>query len=124
MSGRTMMAIVTAVLYERYTGHRLLETPQAVAIDELPLRRRQLGRWLRKAMGQLRSLREQLEDHTRLFGTTATLTNSKDQLDGRSHVRRLWPQQPIQTSVYMSIYAWLPTDNPTDIFKKILYTAS
>ncbi|KAN0078665.1 hypothetical protein V8E54_005178 [Elaphomyces granulatus] len=73
-----------------------------VAIDELHLcAEDSWGGGFRKAIGQLRSL------HVRMSA------GFDPQL------------QPIQTSVYRSdvFPCMLPTDNPTDIFRKILYTA-
>ena len=71
-------------------------------------------------MGQLQGLREQLEDHTRLFGTTVTLTNS-NWTDVVRMSAGFDPQlQPIRTNVYHSdiFLCTLPTDNPTVIYKK------
>jgi hypothetical protein len=50
------------------------ERLKLVAIDELHLCAE--DSWGGSFRGQLRSLRERPEDHTRLFGTTATLTKS------------------------------------------------
>jgi hypothetical protein len=58
------------------------------------------------------------------FGTTATLTKS-NWTDVRMSAGFDPQLQPIRTSVYRSdvFLCMLPTDNLTDIFKKILYTA-
>ena len=125
------MAIVTAVLLRALYSIIIIQDTvfqkrlKLVAIDELHLcAEDSWGGGFRKAIGQLRSLREQLEDHTRLFGTTPTLTKS-NWTDVRMSAGFDPQLQPIRTSVYRSdvFPCMLPTDNPTDIFRKILYTA-
>jgi superfamily II DNA helicase RecQ len=88
----------TSVIQDSVFQERL----KLVAIDELHLCAvDSWGGGFRKAMGQLRSLREQLEDHTRLFGTTATLTKC-NWTDIRMSAGFDPQLQPIRTSVYRS----------------------
>lgn len=75
-------------------------------------------------MGSLCLLRAQLNDHTRLFGTTATMTpeawvSIRKETGFRKHTRL------IQTSIYRKdvFFYLLPSDNSRSVCKQILYTA-
>jgi len=80
------------------------------------------GGSFRPAFSQLSKLRDQLEPHTRLFGTTAT--------DAWKEIREtagFHPEtQPMRTSIYRSdVYLYMhPTvDEPRTMYKRILFTA-
>ena len=95
-----------------------------VAIDELHLcAETSWGGGFRIAFGQLSRLRDQLNDHTRLFGTTATLT-SKSEVDimGSAGFRC---KEVIRTPVFRpDVFVLVhPTNEPAAICRQVLYTA-
>ena len=96
-----------------------------VAIDELHLcSERSWGGSFRPAMGQLHKIREQLLNHTRLFGTTATLKPSDwDKLKDRAGFRN--PVCFIRANIYRhDVYMHImPFPDPLGIIKRIIYTA-
>jgi superfamily II DNA helicase RecQ len=102
-----------------------LDRLHLVAIDELHLcAKDNWGGNFRPALGCLHLLRQQCKAHTRLFGTTATLTT------------RAWTEvkisagfrpgtEVLRTPIYRDdVYLYmLPTDNPKSVFKRILWKA-
>ncbi|KAH7394681.1 P-loop containing nucleoside triphosphate hydrolase protein [Pyrenochaeta sp. MPI-SDFR-AT-0127] len=96
-----------------------------VAIDELHLcSERSWGGPFRPAMGQLHKIREHLLNHTRLFGTTATLKPADwDNLKDRAGFRNpicLVRADIYRHDIYMNI---MPSPDPQGIIKRIIYTA-
>jgi superfamily II DNA helicase RecQ len=85
-----------------------------VATDEMHLCAQiSWGGSFRPAFSQLSKLRDQLEPHTRLFGTTATLR--PDTWKEIREAAGFHPEtQPMQTSIYRSdVYLYMhPTDEP------------
>lgn len=102
-----------------------LDRLHLIAIDELHLcAKDNWGGNFRPALGCLHLLRQQCKAHTRLFGTTATLTT------------RAWTEvkmsagfrpetEVLRTPIYRdNVYLYmLPTDNPKSVFKRILWKA-
>lgn len=100
---------------------------QLLAIDEMHLcASTSWGGSFRVAMGQIVKLRDQLEPHTRMFGTTATLTPSawKD-IQPNAGIRTGEHLHMIQTDIYREdVFLYiLPTDDLKTTYKQILYTA-
>jgi superfamily II DNA helicase RecQ len=100
---------------------------QLVAIDELHLcASTSWGGSFRTAMGQIVKLRDQLEPHTRMFGTTATLTPTAwEDIQANAGIRTGEYLHMIRTDIYREdVFLYiLPTDDVKSTYKQILYTA-
>ena len=121
MDGYEDRGTFTSVLQDDVFRRRL----QLVAIDELHLcARTSWGGSFRPALGQISKLRDQLDEHTRLFGTTATLT-SKNLEEIRASAGFDNDVEPIRTEIYRDdvFIKMLPTDDWKTMCRQILYTA-
>jgi superfamily II DNA helicase RecQ len=100
---------------------------QLLAVDELHLcASTSWGGSFRTAMGQIAKLRDQLEPHTRMFGTTATLTPMAwENIHTNAGIRTGEHLQMIKTNIYREdVFLYiLPTDDLKSTYKQILYTA-
>jgi superfamily II DNA helicase RecQ len=100
---------------------------QLLAIDELHLcASTSWGGSFRTAMGQIAKLRDQLEPHTRMFGTTATLTPTAwEDIQVSAGIRTGESLRMIRTDIYREdVFLYiLPTDDVKSTYKQILYTA-
>lgn len=100
---------------------------QLLAIDELHLcASTSWGGSFRTAMGQIAKLRDQLEPHTRMFGTTATLTPTAwEDIQTNTGIRTGERLHLIRTDIYREdVFLYiLPTDDLKSTYKQILYTA-
>ena len=119
--GYTDCGSFTSVLQDSLFRDRLC----LVAIDELHLcSSESWGGSFRPSLGQLVKIRDQLDSHTRLFGTTATLRDSvwdEIRTSAGFHIHTA----PIRTAVYRPdvFLHMLPTDDPKPLFKRILYSS-
>lgn len=96
-----------------------------IAVDEIHLcSEKSWGGSFRSAMGQLFRLRQQVGEHTRMFGTTATLRQpiweEVCQSTGFNATTSV-----IRTSIYRSdVFLYmLPTDEPKAMFKRVVLSA-
>lgn len=113
----------TAVLQDGNFQDRLI----LVAIDEIHLcDKDNWGGSFRKDMAALHLLRAQLNNHTRLFGTTATMTpDAWQSIRKDTGFREGDNTQLIRTSIYRNdvFLHMLPSDNPQSVCKQIVYIA-
>jgi superfamily II DNA helicase RecQ len=106
-------------------NNSFLDRLHLIAIDELHLcAKDNWGGNFRPALGCLHLLRQQCKAHTRLFGTTATLT-SKAWTEVKISAGFRPETEVLRTSIYRNdVYLYmLPTDNPKSVFKRILLKA-
>ena len=107
--------------------HMFRQRCHLVAIDELHLcASNSWGGGFRPHYGQLAKLRRQLDEHTRLFGTTATLTSRNCmEIIGSAGFTNLRGGRPIRTTVYRNdiFIKLIPTERGKDVCRQIVYTA-